>query len=359
MVTSRRDGWLALYDRDLGMIGGVLLISLGLGTVANARHGWFAAVIWVDFWLIAYPHVGSMWTRIVYDRESARRHVVLWAALPPLVLMATASLAHFGGALVLNTLYWHWQTFHYTRQSYGIARAYRWAGVGAGPSDRPAGPPSGRLTDAVVFAFPIWGWLHRSAQGSTNFFGGPLWLPTVPDALANGAGGLAIGLLVAWCWSARRLSAREVAFVVSHVLVTYLSYVAVSEITRGWIFVNIWHNAQYILFVWVRNTERFEGFTAARPPSVAWLCQPRSWIAYAAVVLGASTIGFALLGATVDGLAPWAGGAGLIGAGLVMHQSLNFHHYIVDAVIWRRAGSGWLGRRAGAPPFGRSSPASG
>lgn len=339
------------------MIGGVVLLSLGLGWVANARPSWFVAVIWADFWLIAYPHVGSMWTRVVYDRESARRNVFLWAGLPLLVLLATASLAHLGGALALNTLYWHWQTFHYTRQSYGIARAYQRAGVTDGPRHVE------RLTDAVVFASPAWGWLHRSAQGSGNFFGGPLWLPSVPEAAAHGAGAVAIGLLVAWLWRLRWRNPSHVWFVLSHVLITFVSYIAIPEITRGWIFVNIWHNAQYILFVWVRNTERFAGHPASDRPlsggtALAWLCQERNWMAYAAMVLGVSAGGFALLGASVQGLALWGGGAGLMGAGLVMHQSLNFHHYIVDAIIWRRAGWGWRGRQAGIPPSDRSSPAS-
>jgi hypothetical protein len=32
----------------LALIGGVLVFALGLGTLANAGAGWFAAVLWVE-----------------------------------------------------------------------------------------------------------------------------------------------------------------------------------------------------------------------------------------------------------------------------------------------------------------------
>ncbi|MDP2308894.1 MAG: hypothetical protein Q8P18_22925 [Pseudomonadota bacterium] len=327
-------GWLRGRDFDLGMIGGVLLLALGLGWLANTGASWFALVLWADFWFIAYPHVASMWTRVVFDRASARRHWFLWAGLPPLVLLGTASLAHLGGALVLNTLYYHWQSYHYTRQSYGIARVYQRTG---GATERDW------LTDAVVFAFPIWGWLHRCAQGSTNFFGGPLSLPAVPAAVANSVGALAVLLLGVWVARTRWDRPAHAWFVLSHVLLTFVSYIAVTEITRGWIFVNIWHNAQYLLFVWARNTRRFEGRADTHPLSVAWLCQPRNWVAYSAVCLALSTVGFGLLRVSAEGMAVWG-----IGAGLVLHQALNFHHYIVDAVIWRSPRGALIASPAGA-----------
>lgn len=322
-------GWLRDRRFDLGMIGGVLLLALALGWAANAGPGWFVVALWVDTWLIAYPHVASMWMRVLVDRAHARRQWFLWTALPPLVLLGTAGLAALGGATALNTLYYHWQSWHYTRQSYGITRAYQRAG-GALARDW--------LTDAVVFAFPIWGWLHRCAQhaarGSTNFFGAPLWLPEVPAAVANAVGALAVVLLAAWLARTRWDRPGHAWFVLSHVVLTFVSYIAVAEITRGWIFVNIWHNAQYSLFVWARNTGRPSDPPVA-PFSLAWLCQPTHWAAYAAACLVASTVGYVTLNLTVEGFAAWG-----VGAALVLHQSVNFHHYIVDAVIWRRAPGG-------------------
>ncbi|MES2643676.1 MAG: hypothetical protein V4850_29590 [Myxococcota bacterium] len=310
------------------MIGGVLLLALALGSAANAGPGWFLVILWADTWLIAYPHVASMWMRILVDRAHAGRQWFLWTGLPPLVLLGTASLAAFGGLSALNTLYYHWQSWHYTRQSYGIARAYQRA-EGAVARDW--------LTDAVVFVFPIWGWLHRCAQhgaraGSTNFFGGPLWLPAVPEFVSNAAGLFAVVLFVAWTVRARWDRSGHAWFVLSHVAITFVSYIAVTEITRGWIFVNIWHNAQYSFFVWARNAASpADAAAGVARGSLAWLCQPRNWVAYAAVCLAASTIGYVVLNLTVDGFAAVG-----IAAALVLHQSVNFHHYLIDAVIWRR-----------------------
>ena len=84
-------------------------------------------------------------------------------------------------------------------------------------------------------------------------------------------------------------------YVLSHVVITVVSYVAISEVTRGWLLINIWHNAQYLLFVWAHNAREFRvGVDPARP--------------------------------LLSRLSPVV---------LIGHMAVNFHHYLVDAVIWR------------------------
>jgi hypothetical protein len=122
-----------------------------------------------------------------------------------------------------------------------------------------------------------------------------------------------------------------VAFVLSHVLVTVTSYVIVPEITPGWLIVNIWHNAQYLLFVWAFNATRFKDGVDAESPFLSRLCQPRNLWAYALFCVAFGALLHAALGQVGARLAQSA-----FPIVLVLHLSVNFHHYLVDGVVWKR-----------------------
>jgi hypothetical protein len=324
-----RPGWLRSPAFDAWFIGGTLALALTLGRVASAGPTAFTRVLLADLWLLAYPHVASTYTRVAFDRPSARRHWFLLAALPPLVLAATSAVAWAGGLVALNSVYFYWQSWHYARQSYGIARAYRRArGPGAAARDPAA--------DAVVYAFPLWGVLHRAAQRPATFYGMPLWCPPAPRALASAAGAAACGALVIWARREARAARAAGAvsghgpFVLSHVAVAVVSYVAVDDVTAGWLYLNVWHNAQYLLFVWAFHARRFAGGPDPASPLLSWLARPSRWPAYAGACAALGALFYLALGAAVVRLP-----AGPLPALLVAHLAVNFHHYVTDAVIWR------------------------
>lgn len=322
-------GWLRGPAFDLAFLGGVLALALALGTVGTVGHAAFAAVLAVDLWLLAYPHVASTFTRIAFDRESARRHTFLLVGLPPLVLAGTAGVAWAGGAIALNTLYFAWQSVHYARQSDGIARAYRRAS-GATTAARD------HLTDLVVYAFPIWGVLHRIDQRPTAFYGAPILVPTVPGEVVPIAGAIATTALALWSVRQARLLRGGAPVlgltlhVASHVIITVVSHLVVEDITRGWLFINIWHNAQYLPFVWAANVRRHQGGVDPARRLVSWISQPRNvgWYAAVCLALGA---GFYLALGRASAALP----QDVLPVVLVAHLAVNFHHYLVDTVIWR------------------------
>ena len=321
--------WLRGPAFDLGLIVGVLALALVLGGVASISSGWFLGVLYLDFWLIAYPHVASTYTRIAFDRASMRRHWFLLVGLPPLVFVGTASLSWFGGVLVLNTLYFVWQTWHYTRQSHGIARAYRRAAL-------PGVPGHDRLSECIIFGFPVWGLLHRAHQQPAEFYASPIVQLEVPGLLVGAAGVFALGALLLWTLRQLRPGRHAISgtghalFVLSHVVITTLSYLAIPDITAGWLFINIWHNAQYLLFVWAQNARRFRAGPEPSRPFLSWLCQPGQRLPYALVCLGLGGGFYFVLGHAAESIA-WQ----TLPLVLICHQTVNFHHYIVDAVIWR------------------------
>lgn len=316
---------------------GLFVLACGLGALAMSSPQALTAVVVLNLWLFAYPHVGSTYTRLVLDRAAVPGHRWMLFALPPLVLSATAGVTAAGGVVTLTTVYFVWQTYHYTKQSYGIARAYRRA-RGA--------PAEGRdwLTDVLIFGFPLAGLANRMHQRPTAFYWNPIRLPYVPGPIVALFGAAAVVSLLAYL--ARLVSDRdtrahagstsaETRFVLSHVAITTISYVAIPEITSGWLFINIWHNAQYLLFVYAFNARRFSSGTTADAPLLSWTSQrhtARTRVPlYALLCLALGSGFYFVLGKTTDHLqAAWA-----LPVVLVVHHAVNFHHYLVDAVIWK------------------------
>ncbi len=317
--------WLRGRVFDLVLIVGVLTFALVLGGVASLTPALFAGVLLLDFWLLAYPHVASTFTRVACDRARIRRHWFLLFALPPLVFGGTAAVTLGAGVVALNTVYFTWQTWHYTRQSYGIARAYRRRAHGG--QSHPD-----RLSDLLIYVFPLWGYIHRAVEEQDRFYGMPLHLPDVAPIVEYGLATVALTALAVWSW--RRVfrpfrnHIGETLFVLSHILISTVSYLWMRDITEGWLFINIWHNAQYLLFVWAANVRRYE-----HTPNTGWmaqLSQPSRAPLYALFCLGAGAAFYSGLGAIL-GRSAWD----VLPLVLVGHMTVNFHHYLIDAVIWR------------------------
>ena len=347
--------WFRSLKFDATLTLGVLVFSLMLGGLGLISERWFYWVLWFDVWLIAHPHLAAMYTRLVFDRESARRSRLLITVLPVVVLLGTAGVGIWGGALWLITGYYFWQTWHYTRQSYGIGRALTRGQFNHQRID-------GWLTSGVVFAFPIWGLLHRVHQASPEFYGWPIFFPTINSALVTIAAVIATSLLVVWCGYRvvtfqtynvfhRPLITHSI-FILSHVAITVVSYLLVTEITQGWLFINIWHNAQYLVFVWAYNARRTQvsqsntdhlGLlrTLSQPTcksiaSYLSLCIILGTLFFLGVDMIISAFEWISLTSMISSQANLGITPGHFSLLLVIHLSINFHHYLVDAIIWKR-----------------------
>jgi hypothetical protein len=327
--SARAPDWLRSPTFDGALVVGVMALALVLGCTATASPTAFLYVLTFDIWVLAFPHVTSTYTRIAFDRESLRKHWFLLTGLPVIVLGGLSAIALLGGAGALFTAYFVGQTYHYTRQSYGIARIYRRKGGGVSRA-------RGLLADAVVYAFPVWGLLHRAQEGQDTFYSNPLLLPRIPPVVAHASGAVAWILFAIWAeGEIRGLLAGSrryghAGFVASHVGITFVSYVLVRDVTAGWLFVNLWHNAQYLLFVWAFNAARFQAGPDERRGLFSRLCQPRNAWAYALFCLSFGALLNVALGG-VGGALP----AATFPALLVVHLCVNFHHYLVDGVIWK------------------------
>lgn len=310
---------------DVVFIVGTLALALGLGAVASLSTAALVAVVWVDIWLFANPHVVATFTRIGARGGDVRRHWFLIFILPSVVLAGMLVTALAWEVAGLFTLYFIAQAWHVTRQSFGIARAYRKTGL--------AGWNSDRLAEALIYLFPAWGLLARCAQAPEGFLGYPIHLPAVSPAVVDGLGFAAIACGAMWLLRLARTARagctdwRYDGFVASHICVSVVAYLWIGDITVGWVVINVWHNMQYLLFVWVQNVRRDQRAQAAfselgkRGARYASLCL----LLGAAIYHGLDWVGAQLL---------WLG----LPTVLIAHFTLNFHHYLVDGIIWRHRG---------------------
>lgn len=319
-------GWLRSQAFDLQFIVGIAVLALASGFAVAYDPRLFGPILFADLWLLGYHHVIASYTRLGFDAASRREHrfLILW--LPLIVIAAVAGLAAGIGLWTLATIYLYWQWFHYARQSWGVSQVYRRKAGGAADDDP-------RLAKLVFYAVPVWGILSRSHQDPGSFLGIRLEVIPVPEIAVNVAGAVAALTLLWWLatrllmWWRGALPLAHTFYMLSHFVIFYVAYVLIPSIDVGWLVVNIWHNAQYIVFVWMFNANRFKDGVDPKARLLSTMSQPRNVWLYALVCLGLSTVIYLAVN-NVLALLP------LVPL-VVVYQTLNFHHYVVDGVIWK------------------------
>jgi len=317
-------GWLRSREFDLGFIAAIAGVALLSGFAVSMNPKLLVPIMLADLWLLGYHHVVSTFTRLAMDRESFRAHRFIVLYLPFIVLAAVSMMAAGLGLWSIVTLYLYWQWFHYARQSWGVSQVYR---------RKAGGIPGDNLTvmQIAFYLLPLWGILHRSYQAPAEFLSMPIKVLPVPGLLVDIVGIAALAG-VAWflvtrllLWWQGRLPLAHTLYVLSHYLIFYVGYIAIDDITVGWLTVNMWHNAQYILFVWMFNNNRFKGGVEPKAKLLSYISQTRNAWVYFVACLVLSTVIYL----------PLAVSAAAVPTLMFIYQVINFHHYIADSIIWK------------------------
>lgn len=322
--TVRSDVWLRGLSFDLSFILGIAALAIASGLAVIANPALFVPILFADLWLLGYPHVIATYTRLCFDAQSFRAHRFLVTGLPLLVLAAVLILALGVGLWALVSVYFYWQWFHYTRQSWGVSQVYKRKSGALGADNE-------RLAKITFYILPLWGILHRSAQDPASFLGVDFQAIPVPGILEQAAAGAAALAIVWWVvtritlWRAGRLPRSHTVYMLSHFAVFYVAYVLIDDVNAGWLVVNIWHNAQYIAFVWHFNNNRFRSGIESKARLISWMSQTRNVWAYVLISLAISTAVYIAIASL----------AAAIVAPIIVYQAINFHHYVVDGLIWK------------------------
>ena len=321
--------WMRNAKFDSMFIFGLLFLSLATGVIIIAQPSLFYPILVIDLWFLGYHHVIATFTRLCFDRQSFRENKFLVLGLTPIVAAVTFLVAWQVGLWVIVTIYFYWQWWHYTRQSWGISRVFR-------GKDPDAVYENGWLDQAIFYALPTYGILLRSNQGHDRFIGLELWSIPVPDVVVAIAGPVTGALMAVWI--VRRVQAAlsgriaiiHTFYMFTHFTIFTVAYVVTPDISLGWLMINIWHNAQYILFVWMFNNRRFRDGIDPEARFLSYISQTgRLWLYLVTCIAITGVIYWGVL-RTID----WLFFAGL-SATLVLYQIVNFHHYLVDSMIWK------------------------
>ena len=320
-------GWLRSAPFDITLVFVNTAVALAAACAILYYPVLFPIILLIDLWVLGYHHVISTFTRISFDRESFRQHRFLITWLPVIIAVATIVLTLVFGKWALASVYLYWQWWHYTRQSYGIARIYH-RKTEHGVNDN--------LMKLMIYAVPFWGILNRSAEAPERFLGIEIRYVPVSEQLVSWIG-LAASCIFFY-WLARELlalvqgktKAGYVFFALSHNLIFFVGYICIANINLGWLVLNIWHNIQYILLVWMVNVNRFKDGIDPKHKFLSTISQRSKISIYFGACLLISTCFYLALG-QIAGLIS----VSILPAALILHSIVNFHHYAVDAVIWK------------------------
>lgn len=329
-------GWLDGVWYDSIFIFGVFSIAITSGVILLLEPSLFYPVLTIDIILLGYHHVIATFTKLGVTKEDRKENYFLIYILPFLVLAGVGVLTYFFGIWIIVTIYFFWQWYHYTRQSYGIGVFYR-------RKSKQLPQKKTMINFLAIWSIPILGLLYRCSQGWEEFLFNPLYLPSIPEWLLFFVGLVAI--ISIFCWVGSKiseyrqgiLSIAQTSFIASHMLIFYVGYVAIEDINTGWLVANVWHNAQYIMFVWLFNVNRFgkpektDGFSYLQSLVTR---KPTKILTYFCLTLAVSILFYSILGI---GFRAVSSSTGILLANIYIigFQTVNFHHYIVDSIIWK------------------------
>jgi hypothetical protein len=329
-------GWIRSPQFDGLLLFGCPFLALLAGVTLLYWPNAFQSVFLLNLWLLGYHHVIATFTRLTLDNESFQQHRFLVVVLPWLVLAGVLLAGQSFGWWILTSVYFYWQFFHYTRQSYGISRMYsRKSSVSFTRFD--AG-----VHQALIYLFPLWGALHRSWQNPGEFLGMEFRAIPIPEWCVQGAAVASMSVLLLWCLRLLQQRLRgeplpiaHTTFMLSHIFIFCVGYLWVPSLNAGWLLLNIWHNAQYLLIVWWANNTRFQQEQEASSSFLSRMCQHRFIGLYIGVCLVLTGLFYKTTGWIATTGLPWLFPTLAIPWVMVLFQSINIHHYIVDGIIWK------------------------
>lgn len=314
---------------DALFVLGIPTLALSVGALVTLRPELFLLIFTMDLWLLGYHHVAATFTRICFDSDSFKAHRSLVLFLPVVVGVAVIVAVIGFGLWLIASVYLYWQWWHYTRQSEGIEKAYIAKNSSADVGNR-------KLARIVHYAMPIAGILTVSARQPGEFVFLPVKTLPIPMELAQFAQAFALAVSLVWLWEqvkiwrAGKLAATYTAYMLTHLLIYAVAYIGFEDATRGWLVINMWHNTQYLAFVWMFNNHRFSAGVHPQHVVLSTLSQSKNWWLYVLACLALSTAFYYSAGSVLALL-----GVSSVAYLAAFYQVVNFHHYIVDAKVWK------------------------
>lgn len=283
------------------------------------------------YWLsviIGSPHVYATYVRQARKIQEGKSSV--WLGVPCyLGIVGLLTALHGYGAFVITiTLVNVWQSFHYLRQSYGVACLYsgqaefddrdrklRWYGY------------------HLVFPYLIigrWDMLYDAWGGQTyelmpvDF--GPLFMQFLAVIACVGLYVQAVAEIRLIRRNGKNYNPNGIICYTVCMGIHYYGFMVLSHFQRGFEAVTFFHAMQYLALVWV--LERRQRSAAGNQ----WITAIPNLAGFCVFWLVLYVLGFGWEQYLTTGLERW-----WTIASTILLSSISVHHYIVDSFIWRRS----------------------
>jgi hypothetical protein len=312
--------WIYGPARDFWLIhGGAGIVTLPVVAASFLASNMHTPVILAYSLFLGLPHLCATHVRLHLDKDCQQRHRWLVLAAPVLVGTIVATMIYSCSLLPVLILTWFLlQTWHANRQNYGILRRY------LRMAESPPNRPVNKLAELAVELLP-WASVSTALMIPTkNYMGYPIAMPSVEfvTPVMIVLWGASVFLTAAYLaceayelYRKRFVPGRFLA-VFSGAAINLAAWVFVEDIIWGYLVVSMWHALQYISYV--------HAFRAAPPPGANVL--KLSLGQHVALIFG-SGLALYLIMQGVGRLLP--------SILIVVQLSMNFHHYLADAFIWK------------------------
>ena len=267
----------------------------------------FAIIFFIDVWLFSQPHVVSTFFKQATYERFTRKSLLLWFVF---LMIALFVIFKFQGIVVIFSIYFFWQWFHYCRQNYGIALAEK---------------THNRLMETfILHLMPIVALLALASKGPLGFLNYYIAFPALPfsfDQMKN------LYLVLLFIWLSLQLYFLKKDVFNFHNFLNSLSayalyywvYIYNDQFILGWLGMTFYHNAQYLLFNWSKK-DFINTFFDKKGVVVFYVFMTVvSIVVYGSI----KSIGAALT-------------SPFIPLALIMVLALNMLHYVCDAIIWNK-----------------------
>ena len=312
---------------DVLVIGGGLSLVLtaffrtGLLSPATAALGLSLPVL---LFTSTLAHFASSTVRLYTKPDAFESHRFLTMGLP-LVTMGVLALAVWQPGAVgrhLQALYLTWSPYHYAAQAYGVAVMYCYrSGCALQPAEK-------TVLRVACFAPFLQNFLSASGAGlewfvpQTVFLDHP-WLFTVRGPLVAGLQALAF-LLPAGLFGWLYRQGRPLPLVSLLAVVANGVWWVVLVYADAFVWATVFHGLQYLALVLLFHVRE----QTARPGN-------RRSALYHAATFYALSLGLGYLLFQLWPFAFVAAGFGWAESVLLVTATINVHHFVVDAYIWR------------------------
>jgi hypothetical protein len=250
----------------------------------------FNTLFLINIWLFSLPHTFSTFTRA--DRRSVKK-VALTFSLLAIFMIAILTISNVSGVVFLYSIYFYWQQFHYGKQNLGLSR---WK-----TDEAQINIDKGFYLSIVALSL-----IGLLGNGPQAFFGYVLYFPMTLIVSKLTIFSLMLGLTATYIF----FRPKQVVHALEHTFIFSLAYLYCEHFALGWLLLNVFHNLQYLNFM-----KSYEA-------KFSFLLAP---------VLLTSML-FILQFQVIKGLIIFS-----LPLSLSLMIALNFTHYTLDGLIWKRS----------------------